>query len=140
MKKPTDDLWNEMLGTDSVDEFFKNNSEEIIFNGLEELIEFHIKTKNLKKSKVFEDAMIERHFGYQIIGGTRNPSRNKLIQLCFGLKLNLSEAQRLLKTGGCRELYIRDPRDAVIAFALRDGKSLNDVNIELDEKGLSPFE
>lgn len=140
MKKPTDDLWKEMLSTDTVDDFFEKNRDEILFNGLEELIEYHIRTKKLKKSKVFQDAMIERHFGYQILSGSRNPSRNKLLQLCFGLKLDLPDAQRLLRVGGYRELYIRDPRDAVIIFALKNGKSLNEANIELDKNGLLPFE
>ena len=140
MKKPTDDLWNEMLGTDTVDEFFENNLDEIVFNGLPDLVNYFINAKGLKKSTVFEDAMIERHFGYQILNGTRNPSRDKVLQLCFGLKLNLSEAQRLLKVGGYRELYIREPRDAVIIFALKDGKSLVEANIKLEEKKLSLFE
>ena len=84
--------------------------------------------------------MIERHFGHQIITGTRGATRDKIIQLCFGLKLNLREAQQFIKISGNRELYPRDPRDAVIIFAIKDGKSLMDVNIELQERGLSVFE
>lgn len=140
MKKTTDNLWKEMMNTDNVDEYLENNPDEVFFNGLEEFFEYQLKTKKLKSGKVYEAAMIERHFGHQIITGTRGATRDKIIQLCFGLKLNLREAQQFIKISGNRELYPRDPRDAVIIFAIKDGKSLMDVNIELQERGLSVFE
>ena len=139
MKKPTDDLYSEMLGCESIDSFFDNNREEILFNGLQELLAYHISTKKLKKGEVFERAMIDKHYGYQILDGKRNPTRDKQIQLCFGLRLGLDEAQRLLRVGGCRELYVRDPRDAIVMFALRDGMPLYEANIELHDRGLQIF-
>lgn len=140
MKKTTDNLWKEMLKTNNVDDFIKNNPEDVFFNGLEEFFEYQLKTKNLKSGKVYEAAMLERHFGHQIITGARGATRDKIIQLCFGLKLDLREAQQFIKISGNRELYPRDPRDAVIIFAIKDGKSLMDVNIELQERGFSVFE
>lgn len=140
MKKTTDNLWKEMMNTDNVDEYLKNNPDDVFFNGLEEFFDYQLKTKNLKSGKVFEAAMIERHFGHQIITGARGATRDKIIQLCFGLNLNLREAQQFIKISGNRELYPRDPRDIVIIFAIKDGKTLMDVNIELQERGLSVFE
>ncbi len=140
MKKTTDDLWNEMLQTDNVDEFIKNNPEDVFFNGLEEFFDYQLKTKNLKSGKVFEAAMIERHFGHQIITGMRGATRDKIIQICFGLKLNLSEAQQFIKISGNRELYARDHRDLVIIYAIKDGKSLIETNLELEKRNLSVFE
>lgn len=140
MKKSTDNLWNEMLQTNNVDEFFENNREDIVFNGLEELFEYHLKTKNLKSGKVYEAAMIERHFGHQIITGMRGSTRDKIIQICFGLELNLPEAQQFLKISGNRELYPRDPRDLLIIFAIKERKTLIETNLELDKRGLKIFE
>lgn len=140
MKKSTDNLWNDMLKTDNVKDFFKENSEDIIFNGLEELFEHHVKSKKLKKKDVYENSLINREFGYQIISGRRGATRDKIIQLCFGLKLDLPETQQFLKTSGNRELYLRDPRDAVVVFAIKDGKSLVEANLELEKQGFKIFE
>lgn len=140
MKKTTDNLWNEMMKTESVDEFIKRNPEDVFFNGLEEFFEYQLKTKKLKSGKVFEAAMLERHFGHQIITGARGATRDKIIQLCFGLKLELKEAQQFIKISGNRELYPRDPRDAVIIFAIKDGKNLVEANIDLEQRGLRVFE
>lgn len=137
MKKSTDELLKEMQTSKDVDKFFKDNPDDIVFNGLEELFDYHIKTKGLKKREVYSGASIERTFGYQIIHGTRGATRDKIIQICFGLKLDLPEAQRFIKVSGNRELYVRDPRDVIIIFALKEKKSLIETNLELENRGFS---
>lgn len=49
MKKTTDELLKEMQTSDNAERFIKDNPEDIIFNGMEELFDYHIKTKGLKK-------------------------------------------------------------------------------------------
>ncbi len=134
--KPTDDLWNEMLNTDTVDEFVGNNLDDIVFNGLEEMFDYFKEQKKLRSMEVYDGAMISRTFGRQIITGERGATRDKIIQFCFGLKLDLEEAQRFIKISGNRELYLRDLRDSVIIFAIKDGKSLLEANLELERKKL----
>lgn len=136
MKKQTDALWNEMLNTDTVDEFVDNNLDDIVFNGLEEMFDHFVKKRNLKVTEVYDRAMLQRNFARQIISGGRGSTRDKIIQFCFGLKLNLDEVQRFIKISGNRELYLRDLRDSVIIFAIKDGKSLLEANLELEKKKL----
>ncbi|MBR2280215.1 MAG: hypothetical protein IJ903_04735 [Ruminococcus sp.] len=69
--------------------------------------------------------------------GTRGATRDKVIQFCFGLKLDLAEAQQLLKISGNRELYVRDPRDIIIIFAIKERKSLVEANLDLEKHGFT---
>lgn len=137
MKKSTENLWDEMLVTDNADTFFENNPDDIVFNGIEEMFSHFLAQKKLKKGEVFNAANISERFGRMIISGERGATRDKVIQLCFGLRLNLAEAQRFIKISGNRELYVRDPRDAVIIFSIKDGKNLIDTNLELEKKRLT---
>ncbi len=134
--KSTEDLWNEMLETDTVEEFIKNNRDSINFKGAPELMKYYIKSKKLKNTKVFAEAGISRTYGQQILSGEKNPSRDVLIQLCFGLHLNLEETQHFLKVCGQQGLYMRENRDLYTIYAIKDKKSLTELNIDLANKGI----
>ena len=73
---------------------------------------------------------------YQIFSGEKNPSRDKLLALAFGLALTGDETQRMLKISCNRELYARDTRDALILFALERGNTILEVNESLYDHGL----
>lgn len=135
MKKSTEDLWNSLKSKNSVEEFFKENSTEMIFDSLQDMILFHMKRKGLKKSDVVKRSMLG-NYAYNIINGDRKkPERDKLIMLCFGLRLTAEEANRLLKMSSNGELYIRNPRDLVIIYALDRNQSVIDANEALDAMG-----
>ena len=68
---------------------------------------------------------------HQVFAGRRNPSRSRLICLCFGLSATLEETQTLLKQCGYAQLYARDRRDAIILYGIVNGMSLFDVNDKL---------
>ena len=68
---------------------------------------------------------------HQVFAGRRNPSRDRLIGLCFGLSATLEETQELLKQCGLAQLYPKVRRDAIIIYGLVNGVSLFDVNDKL---------
>ena len=76
-------------------------------------------------------ANLNETFGYQIFMGTRNPSRNKLLQIAFAMALTLRETNRMFEAGGVSSLYSKSRRDAIIIFCLERGCSLQRVNEEL---------
>ncbi len=84
-------------------------------------------------------AGLDRTYGHQIFNGTRNPSRDKLIQLAFGLGLDVEETQALLKTAQKSPLYPRLLRDAAIMRCLHDGKTAPQTQELLDRLGLTPL-
>ena len=58
-------------------------------------------------SQVVEDSGVDKAFVYQIFNGSKRPSRDKLIDITFGMHLNEEETQRVLKIAGHSELYPR---------------------------------
>ncbi len=128
MKKTTEELLKSLKSKKTLEEYFSDNHSEIFFESLPEIIEFFIASKKLTKSEVIRKSQIERHYAYQIIGGEKKPSRDKLIMLCFGLELTLDEMGQVLKKCGYSELYPRDLRDSVIIFSVYHNMSLMDTN------------
>ena len=55
---------------------------------------------------------------HQVFSGRRNPSRSRLLCLCFGLNASLEETQELLKQCGFAQLYPKDRRDAIILYGI----------------------
>lgn len=74
--------------------------------------------RGLKKNIVVRRSRLNQTFAYQIMAGMRHPSRDKLIQLCFGMQLNEIEASELLERGGASALRPYDRRDVTVAFCL----------------------
>lgn len=74
--------------------------------------------RGMKKNLVVRRSRLNQTFAYQIMAGMRHPSRDKLVQLCFGMRLDEATASELLERGGSAALrpYLR--RDVIIAFCL----------------------
>lgn len=135
MKKSTDELLNQLKKKRNIEEFFKENGSELIFDSLSKMIDFFMKQKGLKKADVVRRSMLG-NYAYSIINGNRkNPERDKLIMLCFGLTLTADEANRLLKMSSNGELYVRNPRDLVLIYALDRNQSVIEANNKLEELG-----
>jgi len=95
--------------------------------------------RGLKPVEVIRRAGLDRTYGHQLFNGTRKPSRDKLIQLAFGLGLSVEETQALMKTAQKSTLYPKIMRDAVIMRCLHDGKPIDDAQAILIELGLTPI-
>lgn len=135
MEKTTDELLKSLKSKKNIEEFFKENTSELLFSSLKDLIDFYINQKKLKKSEVVRRSMLG-NYAYNIINGDRKkPERDKLIMLCFGLELSYEEANVLLKKSSNAELYTRNGRDAVFIFALDRKMSVIETNNMLDEYG-----
>lgn len=70
--------------------------------------------------RVIKHASIERTYGHQLFNGTRNPSRDKVIQLAFGFELDVEGTQRLLRIARKSPLYPRIKRDAAILYCINN--------------------
>ena len=139
MKKKTEDLFNILEKGNNIEDYFSDNIEEIYPDSIPEILAYFLKEKGLSKSEVLDNSLIEKHYGYQIFSGTKRPSRDKVIMLCFGMHLNLREAQSLLKKCTYSELYPRNRRDAVVIFCLQHNCSIMETNDILYEYSLPVF-
>ena len=125
----TEELLDELLSTSDLEEYLERN--EPGRRTLSEYLNQLLAEKGLERSRVVRMANLNDTFGYQIFQGTRNPSRDKVLQIAFAMALTLRETNRALTAAGVSELYCNDRRDAIISFWLDRGCSLQKVNEEL---------
>ena len=141
MEKSTSDLLSILQSKKNYSEFFQDEIGELIFKNLDEYLGVLLKEKNLKKSEVIEKSNLDKNYAYQLFNGIKkNPSRDKILMLAFGMKLTLDETRKLMKIAELSDLYVRIPRDSVIIFCLQNGKTLIETNEMLDDYALKILE
>jgi len=105
-------------------QFSRDHRDDFISTTLSAYIEALLAQKALAKADVIKRANLNRVYGYQILSGKRMPTREKLIQLGFGLLLDVEGVQDLLKTAGMAPLYAKVKREVAILFCLNKGYDL----------------
>ena len=65
--------------------------------------------------------------------------REKLIAICIGIGLNLTETQRVLTIGKQKILYAKDARDSIIIFSINNNYSIMETNELLFEENFEPI-
>ncbi len=77
-----------------------------------------MREKNVKRSALIRVLNIDRNYGYQILNGTRMPTRIQLIHIGLFLKMDVVQVQKMLTLGKRDSLYVRRPEDAKIVHCL----------------------
>lgn len=134
LKKPTDELMNEINQSNNIDKYLKDNSDYMLDRGLSEILESIIDKKGLKKSLVIKKAEISEVYGYQIFSGVKKPLRDKLLSICIAMELTLEETQDVLKHGSFALLYPKNKRDSIIIFGIDNKMSVCEINNLLYDK------
>ncbi|MGN1120051.1 MAG: helix-turn-helix domain-containing protein [Oscillospiraceae bacterium] len=92
--------------------------------------------KDIRLSDVMRRSGLKKSYFYSLFDGKReNPTRDVLIQLCFGFQMSFDEVQEFLKHLGAAQLYPRIPRDGAIIYAFQHGMDIIDCDILLEENG-----
>ena len=112
-KKNTDGLQQELMDSPDLTQFLSQNQEQFV-------------NKN-----VAEQSGMSEIYLHQIFAGRRNPSRNRLLCLCYGLDASVEETQELLKRCGKAQLYPKLKRDAIIYYGLLHKLDLFEINDKL---------
>ena len=126
--KTTDELRHEIKGATDIEDYLKNNRENLIHYNLTRHLNRLLSQKGISKAEVVRGSLLSKAYVYQIFSGERTPSRDKLIAIAFGLQLSEKETQDLLKISGKQELYAREERDAIILFSIQRNQSIFEVN------------
>lgn len=138
--KTTDELTHEISQSDNILDYFAENRSEIQLDSLPEYLDKWLKQKNCSKADVVRRSNLNKAYVYQIFLGKKYPSRDKIIALAFGLELDEKEVQVLLKQAGYRELYPRDPRDALLLYAIGHHQSIINANELLYDHNIEVLE
>ena len=130
-QKNTDDLRQKLMHSPNLDEFLSDNRENFSNESVPEVLNRILQSKNISKSVLAKQSGISEVYLHQIFAGKRNPSRNRLLCLCYGLGASIDETQELLKLCGVAQLYSASRRDAIIIYGLAHGINLFEINDKL---------
>lgn len=139
-EKDTNYLQEELRKSESLEKFEKENKAELYAKSVAEYLSELLEKYDKKKPEIGKRANLDEGYMYQIFNGRRNAKRDKLLRLAFAFPLTLEETQRLLRIGGCGELYVRRKRDAYLMFALEKGYDVIQANELLYDKGVDIIE
>lgn len=100
----------------------ENYSEEIIHDNPAPMfcdyLNEELENAGVNRSKLIHTLNLDRSYGYQILNGTRIPTRENIIKIALVSQFSLEQTQRLLTLAQRCELYVRRPLDAKIVYCL----------------------
>ncbi len=138
--KSTDELLNILNAVNSVSDL-KNYTISILQNTksvtFPQYIEAHMSASGMTAAQLIEHAQLQRNYGYQILNGTRNAGRDKVIALCLALSLSISDTQRALTLAHESVLYPKNKRDSIIIFCINKRMTVLETNHLLYTEGES---
>ena len=135
MDKSTDELMNILQNandTEILDSVIKDIDKTTDFHSRIDAI---LLERNISIAELQRKSCIDRTYIYQIMDGSRNPGRDKVIAICLALGLDVSETARLLKITGNAVLYPKNRRDAILIYALNNSITVADANRLLENYG-----
>ena len=89
----------------------------------------------IKPSKLQLDVAVSKTMFYDVMNGTRKPSRETVIKIALVMQTTEDELNELLKLAGHKELYPKKKEDAIIIFGLKNKKEIVEIDELLKEYG-----
>lgn len=117
-------MWGRLFASPDLNGFLASDADRYELPKLSEYITELCDARDIKPESVIKRANIERSYGHRLFRGSRNPSRDTVLQLAFGFGMDVKDAQQLLKVARHAALHPKVRRDAVIAFGLENGWSV----------------
>lgn len=127
-RKNTDQLQQELMTGNDLDRVLADNDSSFQGYALQERLQALFQRREISKTALARQSGISEVYLHQVFSGRRTPSRNRLLCLCFGLRAEVEEAQRLLQHAHHAPLYPLDRRDAILIYGLSHGLTLPEVN------------
>lgn len=138
-KRSTDDLKQELMKDSDIDSYIKKNERCFSNRSVTELLTAFCKRRNMAKSELARRSGMSEIYLHQIFSGRRKPSRDKILCLCIGMKLNIEDTEKLLKAAGYAELYPRIRREAIIYHGIVHCTPLDEINDKLFGGGVKKY-
>ena len=132
----TEELWGKLFKSQTVEDYLNRTNDDQTLPSFSEYISMLCAGKGESEESVIKRGQIESSYGHRLFKGARNPSRDTVLQLAFGLELDTDGTQQLLKVARATALHPRVKRDAVIAYCLYHHRTLMDTQEVLYENGL----
>ena len=136
MKTTTNDLIEELKNTVDINAFFTKHEQDFSNRTTVDYLNELIGIKNLTISKIAKNSGIGDYL-YKVFSGDRNPSRDVLIAVSFGMSLSLDETQLLLRIAKFAILDSRDKRDGIIIYSIIHRMSIFETDDLLNENNFT---
>lgn len=138
MKKSTEELLNLIQKASDIEYYIKENESEMLNISLDVYLSKLLEEKNLKIADVMAKSE-QGDYIYKVFKNQRKASRDILISIAIGMKLDINQAQKLLRISKNARLDPREKRDSVIIYAITNNISvceLNDILYDIGERTL----
>lgn len=127
------------METADLDRFLADNRDQFLYNSAAEAMLELFGKRNMTKAALAKRSGMSEVYLHQLFSARRNPTRGKLLCICFGLSATVEETQYLLKVCGYAPLYVKNQREAILMHCLNRGFSLPATNEVLLNKGFDPL-
>lgn len=121
-----------------IEYYIKENESEMLSLSLDVYLSKLLEEKNLKIADVMAKSE-QGDYIYKVFKNQRKASRDILISIAIGMKLDINQAQKLLRISKNARLDPREKRDSVIIYAITNNISvceLNDILYDIGERTL----
>ena len=135
MKTITEELLNRIKNATDIQEFLNSCEKDFINKSCSQHLNEIMEAKKLSASFIANNSGIGEYV-YKILKGERNPSRDVLISIAFGMGLTLEETQFLLRISKFAVLDSREKRDSIIIYSLTHKKNVYETDDLLDNNNI----
>lgn len=136
-QKSTQELLNALSGAASLEQFLEENRDQFDPRHLSEFLQQYMQEKGVKRGNVIRASQLNEVYAYQILNGTKEPARDKVLCLLLAIGVTVQQAQTLLKVCGYAPLYAKDKRDCVLLYAIEHQWSVVEANLDLAGRNLT---
>ena len=138
MTDKTGDLLNKLTSTDSPEDLdlYLEQIRDKYPKDLSSYVKTILSEKSMSTADMQKKSGIDRTYIYQIMDGSKNPGRDKIIAIAIACEMTLAESQRALEIAQEGILYAKSRRDSLIIYAINKKLTIMELNALLDEHGL----
>ena len=133
------DILSKIDNTAEMEKYFDNPKITDSFSSFIDYLRSIIEAKKITDSELITKSGIEKSYYYQIMKGSRNPGRDKVIRLCIAAGLTNRETTRTLELSSNAPLYPKNRRDIIITVGINQHASVDDINLLLDKYKEEPL-
>ncbi len=139
-EKDTQSLEHELSEAEDFEPFLTENEASLRESTLAEYLQKLLAEKHLVQADVISASGLEPKYADHIFAGRKkHTSRAKALSIALAMGLTPKEAQYLLYYAGAERLYVRNPWDSVIWYALEHRMTVMETNLLLRRVGKQPL-
>ena len=139
-EKDTQSLEHDLPEAEDFEPFLTENEASLRESTLAEYLQKLLAEKHLVQADIISASGLEPKYADHIFAGRKkHTSRAKALSIALAMGLTPKEAQYLLYYAGAERLYVRNPWDSVIWYALEHRMTVMETNLLLRRVGKQPL-